>query len=346
MGRARNDKQAKSHVARGYTGWMILVSAPSEASAAAPVASLTMSLATSLATSLVATVPLSWWWAAGLLALLGYACALLAPTLQPAARTGDDRSGPAAGAVWSAPWAGEAWAARGLALGWLAHGVAIVVDVGGLAVGGDGARFGFASALSATIWLVLGVYGLESRRWPLQGARRVLAGLGMVAVGLAQAYPGEFRAQTQSAWAPLHWLLGLASYGLFGAAVLHAVLQGAGERRLRGKLQATPQDAAGLPLLMLERLTFRFVWAGFVLLSLAIALGWWTSPQWRWDHKSVFSLLGWAVFLGLLGGRKAFGWRGRRAARWLYAGSALLLLAYVGSRFVLEVILHRAAGAS
>jgi ABC-type uncharacterized transport system permease subunit len=103
--------------------------------------------------------------------------------------------------------------------------------------------------------------------------------------------------------------------------------------------------ALGLPLLRLEKLTFRFVEAGFWVLSATIALGWWFANPWRWDHKTVFSLLGWLVFAGLLAGRHAFGWRGRRAAGWLYAGAVLLLLAYVGSRFVLEVVLQRAASA-
>lgn len=59
-------------------------------------------------------------------------------------------------------------------------------------------------------------------------------------------------------------------------------------------------------------------------------------------HKAVFSLLAWLTFAVLLLGRARFGWRGRRAARVLYAGAALLLLAYAGSRFVLEVVLGRA----
>ena len=89
-------------------------------------------------------------------------------------------------------------------------------------------------------------------------------------------------------------------------------------------------------------MTFQFVAAGFVVLSATLVLGWWFAAGWRWDHKSVFSVLGWIVFAGLLIGRSVFGWRGRRATRWVYAGAALLLLAYVGSRFVLEVLLHRA----
>ena len=98
-----------------------------------------------------------------------------------------------------------------------------------------------------------------------------------------------------------------------------------------------------MPLLRLERLTFRFVAAGFVTLTAAVALGWWFASPWRWDHKAIFSVLGWLVFAGLLAGRRAFGWRGPRATRWVYVGALMLLLAYVGSRFVIEVLLQRHA---
>jgi len=78
------------------------------------------------------------------------------------------------------------------------------------------------------------------------------------------------------------------------------------------------------------------------VMSAALLLGAWFAHPWRWDHKTVFSMLGWLVFAALLAGRRLFGWRGPAATRWLYAGASLLLLAYVGSRFVLEVVLHRA----
>jgi ABC-type uncharacterized transport system permease subunit len=232
-----------------------------------------------------------------------------------------------------------------LVVGWIAQGLAIVADVAGVGSPHPGARFGFATALSATVWLVLAVHAVESRFVPLPGVRRALAVLGALVVVLAWAYPGESLPLAGSPWEPLHWVLGIASYGLFGAAVLHAALLSNAERRLRmrvpGGMASTP--APGLPLLRLERLTFRFVGAGFAALSATLLLGWWFANPWRWDHKTVFSLLGWLVFAGLLAGRHAFGWRGRRAAGWLYAGAVLLLLAYVGSRFVLEVVLQRAA---
>lgn len=227
-----------------------------------------------------------------------------------------------------------------LTLAWLAQLAALFIDISGYGLPHVGARFGFAPALSMTIWLVLTVYLIESRFLPLHSVRRVLAWLAALAVLLAWLFPGEFRPSAASPWAPLHWVLGLASYGLFGVAVLHAVLMNRAESRLRRK-DARP---GGLPLLQLERLTFNFVAAGVGVLSLAIVLGWWFTPQWRWDHKNLLAVLGWLVLSGLLAGRRLYGWRGRLATRWLYAGAALLLLSYVGSRFVLEVVLQRGGG--
>ncbi len=230
---------------------------------------------------------------------------------------------------------------KALLVGWIAQGLSIVIDIAGIGSSIPGARFGFAPALSITLWLVLSVYEVENRFVPLPGVRRALATCGMVVVVLAWLFPGQVHAQADSVWAPLHWLLGIASYGLFGVAVLHALLLNRAERQMRPTALPRMPPAKGPPLLRLERLTFGFVAAGFVLLSAAILLGAWFADPWRWDHKAVFSILGWLVFAGLLAGRRAFGWRGPKATRGVYAGAVLLLLAYVGSRFVLEVVLHR-----
>lgn len=228
-------------------------------------------------------------------------------------------------------------AAPALAIGWLLHALALVFDIAG---SGAGARLGFAPVLSLTVWLVLLVYGIESRMLPLPAVRRALALAGCAAVVLAWLFPGDVRLASSSPWSPVHWVLGVVSYGLFGVAVLHAWLLDAAERRMRNRASGEG-TVLGLPLLRLERLTFGFVEAGFVVLTLVLVLGVLSTTRWRWDHKTVFSLLGWAVFATLLGGRWLRGWRGRRATRGLYAGAALLLLAYAGSRFVLEVILGK-----
>ena len=227
----------------------------------------------------------------------------------------------------------------GLAL----HALLLVIDIGGFGLPMPGARLGFGPVLSMTVWLVVVVYTIESRFVPLPAVRQWLGIAGVLAVGVAALFPGEIK-PISSALAPLHFVLGVSSYGLFGAAVLHGLMLDAAERRLRrgGLASGIGGRALGMPLLQLERLTFRFVQAGFVVLTATLVLGVLNTVHWRWgDHKAAFSLLAWAVFAALLAGRQLQGWRGRHATRWLYVGAVLLLLAYVGSRFVLEVLLSR-----
>ncbi|MBC7214507.1 MAG: cytochrome c biogenesis protein CcsA [Burkholderiaceae bacterium] len=231
----------------------------------------------------------------------------------------------------------EGWARRALGLAWLLHAAAL-----GWGLWGEAPRFGFAPALSMTAWLALTVYAIERQLFPQLRARWTLALAAALALLLAQLFPGQPLHATASAWLPLHLALGIACYGLFATAVVHALLMTRAERRIR---QGQDPDS-GMPLLTLERLTFRFVAAGFVLLTATLFAGMLFGEQlygraWRWEHKTVFSLLSWLAFAVLLLGRARFGWRGRSAVRVLYAGAALLLLAYVGSRFVLEVVLHR-----
>ena len=218
------------------------------------------------------------------------------------------------------------------------HGLSLVSRFAQEAHAGHGIRFGFAPVLSLTAWLVLAVHYAESRLVPISGPRRVFALIGAASVLLAIVFPGEVVVVSYSGYAPVHWALGIAAYGLFGVAVVHAVLLDRAERQMR---QRGGSGTMGLPLLSLERLTFNFVEAGFVVLTLAILLGLFSLGHWSWDHKTVLSLASWATFAALIVGRRTRGWRGRQATRWVYAGAVLMLLAYVGSRFVFEIVLQR-----
>ena len=227
-----------------------------------------------------------------------------------------------------------------LAVAWVCHAIALAVGLLG-----EPAQFGFAPALSITVWLVLTVYAIESHLLPQLQAHWALSALGGIAVVMALLFPGTAYPTIASPWLPLHWALGLASYGLFAAAVVHGWLMSRVERAMR----LAETGHTGVPLMTLERLTFRFVEAGFMLLSATLLVGWVFAEQLygprlsgMWNHKTVFSILAWATFALLLIGRARLGWRGSKAVRVLYLGSGLLLLGYVGSRFVLEVILRRA----
>jgi len=222
--------------------------------------------------------------------------------------------------------------------------------------------FGFAFALSAMFWLGAGIYWIESFFFPLDGLRLLVLPLACVASLLPLAF-GGVRVLPYAA-APLfklHFLIANIAYGLFAIAALHAILMLLVERRLhamRGGIAQRNASAAGNgwlsgwldtlpPLLTLEKLLFRLIGAGFILLTLTLVSGILFNEQLvdralRLDHKTVFAILSWLMFGALLTARKVSGWRGRAALRWVLASFVALLLAYVGSRFVFEVLLHRA----
>jgi ABC-type uncharacterized transport system permease subunit len=100
------------------------------------------------------------------------------------------------------------------------------------------------------------------------------------------------------------------------------------------------------PLLTMETLLFRIIGVGFVLLTLTLASGVVFSEQifgkaWQFNHKVLFGFISWGVFAVLLIGHRFRGWRGRTAVRWTMSGFVFLLLAYIGTQFVLEVVLRR-----
>lgn len=221
----------------------------------------------------------------------------------------------------------------------------------------DAMVFGFAFALSAMFWLGVGIYWVESFFLPLDGLRLLVLPLACVASLIPLAF-GGVRVLPYAA-APLfklHFIIANIAYGLFAIAALHAVLMLFAERRLHALRSALERNAGGSwlaswldtlpPLLTLEKLLFRLIAAGFVLLTLTLLSGIVFSEQiagrpLKFDHKTVFAVLSWLMFGALLTARRMSGWRGRAALRWVLASFVALLLAYVGSRFVLEVLLHR-----
>ena len=230
---------------------------------------------------------------------------------------------------------------------WLVHGAALWFDM--LAPGT--LRIGFALMISAALWVSVAAYWFENRNFALDGLRRLVMPSACAAALLPAAFPGSVL-QLDGKAPALGWHIGIAilAYSILTIAAFHAVLMAFQYSRLH-----TPNAQKNwfssaldqLPALMtMEKLLFRLIWIGFVLLSLTVLSGIVFSEQLfgtalKWDHKNIFTLLSWILFAALLAGRQWRGWRGKTALRFTVAGFATLVLAYVGSRFVLEVVLHR-----
>ena len=208
----------------------------------------------------------------------------------------------------------------------------------------QGLNLGVGNAVSAIVWLAVLIYWVASFRYNLEGLQTLVLGVACASVLLPVVLPVAHRLPyTQLPAFKAHLLVALLAYSLFTIAALHALLMALVERRLHS---GVAMFANLPPLLTMENLLFRIIGAGFILLTLTLASGILFSEELfnkplQFNHKTLFALISWAIFAALLVGRKIYGWRGRVAIRWTLSGFAALLLAYVGSKFILEIILHR-----
>jgi ABC-type uncharacterized transport system permease subunit len=237
----------------------------------------------------------------------------------------------------------------GTAIGWLLHGGALWVDM----VAPGSLRIGFAIMLSATLWISVAAYWLENRNFSLDGLRVLVLPFAAAAVILSVLFPGSVvPLQGKSSLFPWHVAIAILAYSTLTIAAFHAVLMALQESRLHTHSGAPKEGwltlaIDRLPAVMtMERLLFRLIGFGFGLLTLTVLSGVVFSEElfgaaFKWDHKTIFTMLSWVLFGSLLAGRIWRGWRGKTALRFTLTGFATLLLAYVGSRFVMEVVLHR-----
>jgi ABC-type uncharacterized transport system permease subunit len=210
----------------------------------------------------------------------------------------------------------------------------------------DGLHLGVGNAVSAILFLTVLIYWAGNFFYRLEGLQSLVLPVAAVASLMPAVLPSvRPLPNTELLVFKVHLLIAMLSYSLFTIASLHVLLMALLERRLHdGSL---PRALQGLPpLLAMESLLFRIIWAGFILLTATLATGVLYSEELfgraaRFNHKTVFGVLSWIVFAALLGGRHVYGWRGRVAVRWTLTGFLMLVLAYIGSKFVLEVILGR-----
>lgn len=254
--------------------------------------------------------------------------------------------------AWSRRWQGSALNAPHVPANCvqrLALLLALLVHAESLRVAmfdGGTMRFGFAIALSTMVWFALAFYWVESFFARMEGLQYI----GLPIAAICVTLPGLLQEQhllinSASAFFRIHLLVAMLAYSLFTLAAIHALLMALAEKRLHSG-RISPLLAGLPPLLTMEALLFRLIHIAFFLLTITVITGVMFSEELfgralRFDHKTVFAILSWCIFATLLLGRHIRGWRGRIAVRWTLAGFLSLLLAYVGTRFVIEILLGR-----
>jgi ABC-type uncharacterized transport system permease subunit len=210
----------------------------------------------------------------------------------------------------------------------------------------DGLYLGVGNTISLIMALAVLIYWIASLFHRLEALNAMVlfaaAILSWLPVILSATQPLE---NTQLLVFKAHLLIAMLAYSLFTIASLHVLLMALQERQLHSH-NVAPLLRALPPLLTMESVLFKIIGTGFGFLTLTLATGVLFSEELfgkplTFTHKTVFGFMSWFIFGALLLGRAFYGWRGRVAVRWTLAGFMVLVLAYIGSRFVVEIILQR-----
>lgn len=229
-----------------------------------------------------------------------------------------------------------------IALGLMLHGWLLYRDI----YSEGSVNLGIYYALSAIFWLTVLIYWLTDLKHELHSLQAFVLPPAAVFVLLpAFAIKNHYLPAEHETLFMAHIGIAILAYSLFTFAALHALLMTIAERSLHNK--TTWIKLPSFPALMvMESLLFRVITIGFVLLTLTLLSGMLFSEHifgqpLQWNHKTIFSIASWAIYCWLLFGRYQYGWRGKKAIHLTLIGFLLLLLAYVGSRFVLQVLLNK-----
>lgn len=222
-------------------------------------------------------------------------------------------------------------------LGLLLHFGALALSLiheGNLRIGVTEAASLFAWQSALLLWLFsfrepIAINGVAV--YPLAGVFAIWATLAPSPVSTVQV----------SEWqVSVHVLMSLLSAGLLTLAAVQSVALAVQDRLLH-RHRVAPAGGRMPALQTMERVLFQLIAVGFGLLSLTLLSGLWFVHDWMAQHlahKTILSITAWLIFGTLLWGRWRHGWRGRTAIRWALAGYVTLILAYFGSKLILEQI--------
>lgn len=209
---------------------------------------------------------------------------------------------------------------------------------------GSGINLDFFNAGSLTIWMVAIILLVSALSKPVENLAIVALPLAAIVLLVDMRFPGERLLAEDANWAlRLHVITSILAYAMLTLATVQALALAVQDSHLRshhpgGFIRALP------PLQTMESLQFELIGVGFVLLSVSLLSGFaYLEDMFAQHvvHKTILSILAWIVFAVLLWGRFRFGWRGRTAIRWTLIGFAVLMVAYFGSKAIIELVLQR-----
>lgn len=201
--------------------------------------------------------------------------------------------------------------------------------------------FNAAALVALFITLLLLIAALDK---PVEKLGIAIFPLSAILLALDMIFPEKNHLLATHNWQmSAHILTSIVAFSLLNIAALQAILLAIQDQQLRSHhpkrlMQALP------PLQAMETLLFQMIGAGLFFLTVSLFSGFIFIEDLfaqHLVHKTVLAIIAWIIFSALLIGRLRYGWRGSIAIQWTLIGFVLLLLAYFGSKLVLEFILKK-----
>lgn len=208
---------------------------------------------------------------------------------------------------------------------------------------GEMLQMSLLNSISVCVWMTISVIVVSSFTKPLHNLFTFFMPAGAVFLIIAHLAPQMASPKQYSAGMMIHIMVSLLAYSIMLIATLQAILVNIQTTHLHRHRLNSPITSILPPLQSMERLMFEWLMIGFVLLTVAIVTGTLYVDNLLAQHlihKTVLTLISWLFFATLLFGHFYLGWRGQRASRLIYLGFGFLLVAFMGSKFVLEYLLH------
>lgn len=220
------------------------------------------------------------------------------------------------------------------------HGLVVYATI----ITGAGLNLSFFNALSLLTWLGAFLVLIGAITKPVENLGLAILPLAAISAALSLLFPASnAHLNDAKVGLDLHILISILAFSLLNIAAIQAMLLAIQNKHLRnrqpgGFVRALP------PLQTMEQLLFQMIGVGFFLQTLSLASGFVFLEDMfaqHMVHKTVLALAAWLFFATLLWGRWRYGWRGKIAVRWTLGGFFMLLLAYIGSKLVFELVLGR-----
>ena len=209
----------------------------------------------------------------------------------------------------------------------------------------QGVDLSFANSTLLLSWLIVLIYLLLNNKSKYQGLEifTLIPALIIVLV-FPLIQPDHQTIQYYSISASIHIIIAMLGYGLLAFGSIFSLFLLLFEKSLHAETKSSSMISSSEPLLDVESKLFQIYWIGFIFLTFTLFSSLFFSnflfgQSLDWNHKTIFSILAWLSYALVLYGRVQFGWRGKKSIIISLLAFAFLILAYLGTKFVVEIVL-------